>query len=1662
MDKARPNKHAAKAKRHIYSSGAAGTGGKAEPTNAKNGGQPIECPLCDRIFKQDGRLKEHIKNKHADGVNHKTGADALSASGTEGPEAAVGSAEVAEAAIPKYLVKSPKQMLSEWCQKQKRPAPKFKLVEAEGGMFRCRVVIPDPKDSEKDILLWWNEGAPNSEAAQQAAAVAGLHAVAGERRMDRILPDEFREQWRGLDEQAAQRKEREQKQAERRAAAAKRPLPPRRTVQSVFMSEDNRQLVEGLIRDSQGPADTWQGVDDVSIRNASPGPPPDTFATDFAAMRETVDADVSTAGTTGAQVSGAGSSEAARRLLAMGFAEDDVTGAVRACGRGASLNRLVDWLVLNVPEFRLPKQFRPEASGAHVEVLRRGARKTGSAGFEFEISASCREVMERGFGREEAEAALEFTRGNVDAALCNLSRGLHEKLFRSAAEGLEESNGAPGGSSEDLQEERVALAAIYGDDFSELPDRGGALAGGLSVRLPPQEEGEERTKVEFRFPVDSRYPAEAPSVSFRNGSAPPGWLKRLTVSAHKRAGGLLGEPMLWALVEGAIEDMASLETGGSETGWLEDGVGALSMKDGSVETANGTTAEMMGGNDTAQGKSSRLEAGRGHQKQGTAPPQRQRREPNPCDVRKESERLKQHWQRWLREGRSSKMRQSRESLPAAKQGAQLLEAIEGPAGPRTRPRVTIVCGQTGCGKSTQVPQYILEKWTEKNCGGECNVVVTQPRRVAAIGLAERVAAERGEKVGETVGYSVRLESKRSARTRLLFCTTGVLLRRLQSEPGLDGLTHVIVDEVHERTVEGDLMLLLLRTLISDVRKDLTVVLMSATADAEELAAYFGLNGVARLDGQSDGWNGSSGSNRRSDGPDGRTNVSRSSVDGQRSRSDGPNGWSGRSDESSGRSDGPRRAGADVSVVSIPGFTHPVRELYLEDVLEMTGEVIGARSRYAKKKAAGRDGGARSAAGQESRAGAADKRAESAGGPAEPERKKDDARPGSSRGAKEVAESWELDEGENEDATNEARDTEGAPVSEEDWEETQTSDRASSAGDPPSGSWALGRKRGEGEVTRAGKKGEKEGEERAPERRYREATLKSLEVVDETVLNYELVEKAVCKILEEEQRPSTSYAPLLPPLPPGTPDPIGAAGAILVFLPGMAEIRRLERQLLGSQRLAAICGGRPWVLPLHGSLAGEQQRKVFDRPPPGQRKIVLSTNVAETSLTIDDVTYVIDIGRQREMAFDPNRALACLEDVWVSQASARQRRGRAGRARPGCCVRMFSRRTFEGMAPQQAPEVLRTALDQLCLQVKSLLPARSIASVLGDLLTPPSPSAVASALSTLTSLRALAQNPETLTPLGRHLARIPVDVRAGKMLVFGAVLGCPGPAATIAAALAGKSPFAAVPPEIRDEADRVKRQLAGTWKSDHLAAVAAFEGWRAAGRDGGWRAQQEFCQANFLSRESLQSIEASRADYLENLADLGFIPRGFARDFVQPGQPDPDVNALNFRVVKAVLCAGFYPNVVRVQLPEQTYKETSGGAMAKDAHAREVRFYTQHDGRVFLHPASTNFAVGRFESPWLVYSEKVKTSKIFIRESSMVPAYALLLFGGDISVAHEKQSIAIDNWMRFEAPAKIAVLIRELRNQLDRLLADKLENPEMDVTSRGVVAAVVKLLTNDGF
>jgi HrpA-like RNA helicase len=162
--------------------------------------------------------------------------------------------------------------------------------------------------------------------------------------------------------------------------------------------------------------------------------------------------------------------------------------------------------------------------------------------------------------------------------------------------------------------------------------------------------------------------------------------------------------------------------------------------------------------------------------------------------------------------------------------------------------VLVISGETGCGKSTQIPQFIFEEFIDRGVGGMCNIVVTQPRRISAIGLANRVSKERSEEVGESgmsfflyffyfslsfsisffssvslifafysVGYQIRMESEQSANTRILFCTTGVVLRRLMNPGALDNVTHLIVDECHERNLETDFLLILLKQIAYNQR-----------------------------------------------------------------------------------------------------------------------------------------------------------------------------------------------------------------------------------------------------------------------------------------------------------------------------------------------------------------------------------------------------------------------------------------------------------------------------------------------------------------------------------------------------------------------------------------------------------------------------------------------------------------------------------------------------------------------------------------------------------------------------------------------------------------------------------------------------------------------------
>lgn len=169
----------------------------------------------------------------------------------------------------------------------------------------------------------------------------------------------------------------------------------------------------------------------------------------------------------------------------------------------------------------------------------------------------------------------------------------------------------------------------------------------------------------------------------------------------------------------------------------------------------------------------------------------------------------------------------------------------------------------------------------------------------------------------------------------------------------------------------------------------------------------------------------------------------------------------------------------------------------------------------------------------------------------------------------------------------------------------------------------------------------------------------------------------------------------------------------------------------------------------------------------------------------------------------------------------------------------------------------------------------------------------------------------------------------------------------------------------------------------------------------------------------------------------------------------------------VVCAALFPNVVQVVKPDVKYKASATGAVPVNAKAAELKFWTKNDGQVFVHPKSVNFQVNNYESPFLVYHEKVKTSKVYIRDCSMVSVYALLLFCGDsLSVNLERGVFVIsidDGWIRFSVSMqKIATLVRDLRAELDRLLESKIENPSLDITTCGkgstIINAIVQLIS----
>jgi ATP-dependent RNA helicase DHX36 len=253
------------------------------------------------------------------------------------------------------------------------------------------------------------------------------------------------------------------------------------------------------------------------------------------------------------------------------------------------------------------------------------------------------------------------------------------------------------------------------------------------------------------------------------------------------------------------------------------------------------------------------------------------------------------------------------------------------------------------------------------------------------------------------------------------------------------------------------------------------------------------------------------------------------------------------------------------------------------------------------------------------------------------------------------------------------------------------------------------------------------------------------------------------------------------------------GAVLIFLPGWHDISVLGQMLDSTSPFSNTSKFR--IMQLHGGIPTNEQKMVFSKMPKGVRKIVLATNIAETSITIDDVAFVIDSGKAKEKGYDPHLGTSTLTTEWISQASVRQRQGRAGRTKAGVAFHLMSKRRHASLRPFLDSELLRTPLEELCLLAKRLGLANGgyddfdgIPALMNKAIDAPHPLALKNAVGLLVEIGAMDDETNALTDLGWKLSGLSVAPRLGKALMFGMLFGVGRSAAAIAVATSTKDPF----------------------------------------------------------------------------------------------------------------------------------------------------------------------------------------------------------------------------------------------------------------------------------
>ncbi|KAI8829128.1 P-loop containing nucleoside triphosphate hydrolase protein [Chytriomyces cf. hyalinus JEL632] len=420
------------------------------------------------------------------------------------------------------------------------------------------------------------------------------------------------------------------------------------------------------------------------------------------------------------------------------------------------------------------------------------------------------------------------------------------------------------------------------------------------------------------------------------------------------------------------------------------------------------------------------------------------------------------------------------------------------------------------------------------------------------------------------------------------------------------------------------------------------------------------------------------------------------------------------------------------------------------------------------------------------------------------------------------------------------------------------------------------------------------------------------------------------------------------------------GDILVFLTGEEEIEDACRKISGE--INHLISAQPdhvgdlKVVPLYSTLPPQMQQKIFeDAPPPRKkggppgRKVVVSTNIAETSLTIDGIVYVIDPGFSKQKVYNPRIRVESLLVSPISKASAQQRAGRAGRTRPGKCFRLYTEKAFKNDLQEQTyPEILRCNLGSVVLQLKKL----GIDDLVHfDFMDAPAPETLMRALELLNFLGALNDDIE-LTDIGVIMAEFPLDPQLAKALISSPSHTCSNEILTIVAMLSVPNAFIR-PNDQRKQADEAKAQFNHP-DSDHLTLLNAYHEYKEHGSDAQW------CFANYLNARTLKSADNVR-EQLKRLMERHNIPL-----------VSTDFNDKQYwNNIRHALASGFFMQVAHLE--------------------RNGHYLTAKDNQVVqLHP-SCNLET---KPEWVLYNEFVLTQKNYIRTVSEVKPDWLLEISPD--------------------------------------------------------------------